>query len=405
MIKKSKKNLLFLKKALTRGTIFLCLFLTLLSGTSFAVDSSQQLQDYENQQQQQAASNNPQPTNDGSTYDANGNLNIANCFKKGSAGFMTFLDSVIWSDDFVDSLIEPWKDVLVRNTCQAFDILGLIQQRDKLREQIRSAYLTCRNEKIPQLKTAYYKSIVEITYVRSIVMGGWIKKTLAPIATVRKNLSDKFVDTEKWFTPSEFDIFWNELELRYAEAKSQYIDQCQMTSWNGVLKKLTAFYEYVLKGGFVDDAKKDWNKSVGSRAAKINQAWTDMTDWENGFSDMFQVNVNNGSASDFWNKFTKSFSDVNVFDPANPFNANSVGTTEEAFQTQERADYSQRQTVLYNTLSTRFYSLYIKGGDTMTEQFMTQANALNDNITGSFSTLENLQKKAESINARQCSGG
>jgi hypothetical protein len=105
---------------------------------------------------------------------------------------MTFLQSTIWSDSFAEGIVEPWDDVLVRNSCHAYDILGLVQKRDKIRQQLRDALLTCRNEKVPQLKAAYYKTSVEIYYARNIVRG-LVVKTYADLNALHVDMTEKYV--------------------------------------------------------------------------------------------------------------------------------------------------------------------------------------------------------------------
>lgn len=333
---------------------------------------------------------------DPGVYDVGGNLRVGKCIKDGGIDFTAFLQAIIWSDSFTDSLVEPWNDVLKRNTCQASDILGLVQQRDKIRKQIRDAFMTCRNEKVPQLKTAYHKTVMEIHFARNVVTGGALAPQLADLDTLAQEVKSKYIDQYHWLTDEEFKVFANELKVRYLDRRNAYKDKCDLTSWKDVWKKMKEFYNGVLGSGLVDEVKKE-GANIKRKGQKIEQAFGNAGSFKEWAKGIIQANVNNQSPGAFWDQFS---GDVNKY---NPFTeTNFPSTTQGVFEARKFSDLILRQQTLKNEMSARFQLLYGSTSDSKLQSFIDAANGLNKTIVDSFIPLNQINECAKTMNKRQC---
>lgn len=337
-------------------------------------------------------------------YDQSGNLNIGKCMKQGSIDFGVFLRSTLWSDTFIESVVEPWRDVLIRNACQAFDLYGLVMQQDKIRKQIRAAFLTCRNDKVPKLKEAYYKTTVEINFARNVVYGGIFVKQYKDMDVLLADMKKKYVDKNSWFTKEQFAIFGNELKVRYADRVSAYVDKCDQGSWAEVRRKFEEFYEQVIKGGFVEDIKKG-AVELKRKAKDVKKAFGDAKSWEEWGKGLLQVNLSGTPCSiedpsgckDFWKDFTDEL------DENNPFTkTNFPSTTQGLFEMKTLTDMVVRQRVLKNEMSTRFQMLYGAAADTTLQEFINASEMLNTEIKDSFAPLNKIKECAKAIGKKQC---
>ncbi|MFA7685529.1 MAG: hypothetical protein WCX95_01875 [Candidatus Gracilibacteria bacterium] len=344
----------------------------------------------------------PTASDTSGVYDQNGNLNVGKCIKKGGIDFVTFLQANLWSDSFVESIVEPWNDVLVHNSCQGYDILGLVQQRDKLRKQIRDAFLTCRNDKIPQLKKAYYKTVVEIGFARNVVFGGPVEKgQLADMDLLLSSLEAKYVNKYHWFLANEFAVFKNELKLRYLDRRAAYVDECNKGSWAEVESKWIEFKKNVIDGEFIKEAGVE----LARKAQKVEQAVGNAKSWEDWAKGLAQVNLNGQACSatdksgcgDFWNQFTGEFNKNDPF-----AKSNSSSTTQEAYETRKWSDFALRQATLKNEMTTRFQMLYGTASDSILKEFMNEAKNLDAEITASFKPLNDIKECSKTMNRRQC---
>ncbi len=331
----------------------------------------------------------PEESMDNSLYDKDGKMKIAKCFTEGGQSFTTFLKSMIWSDSFAEGIVEPWKDVLVRNSCHGYDILGLVQKRDKLRQQIRDALLTCQNAKVPQLKDAYYKTSTEIYYARNVVTGGIAKRVYKDLTTLHAEMTKKYVKGNNWFTPDAFAVFLNELDVRYAERKSAYNDKCEMTSWKDVKNK---FKEFV-SGDFAKDIKNS-GAQLKRKAQKVKKAWGDSASWKEWGKNLGQMNLNGQTLDDFAKDFMANW---NSFDKSPP-----PSSTQGAVSNKQKSDLVLRAQTLENEMSTRFQMLYATGSDSIITEFMESAASLDKTILDSFPVLDKFKEGAKMTNDRQC---
>ncbi|MDA1060223.1 MAG: hypothetical protein O3B47_00320 [bacterium] len=188
-----------------------------------------------------------------------GNLSVGGCIKKGGLDFALFWDSVIYNDDLMEGIVEPWRDITSRNQCHSFDVIGLVKQQDQVRKKIRGAFLTCNTQKLPDLKKAFHKISIEIYYVRHIVDGSvvlnlpydllqhqFFKKE--PVRDMIYNkMKNKYVSAE-FLSQEDFDQLFLLLESKYSERKKAYRDKCENGSWKAVAEKWDEFKEHFANG-------------------------------------------------------------------------------------------------------------------------------------------------------------
>ncbi|MFA6918299.1 MAG: hypothetical protein WC285_05755 [Candidatus Gracilibacteria bacterium] len=339
---------------------------------------------------------------DTGVYDPNGNLRVGRCIQKGNIDFVAFLQATLWSDSFSESIKEPWKDVLKRNTCHSADMFGLIQQRDEIRKRIRDAFLTCRNDQIQRLQTAYYKIVMEIFFARNVVTAGWVAPQLADMNDLVAQLKSKYVDSYGWLSAgTEFDTFANELKLRYIDRRNAYVNangECEETSWSDVKEKAKEFFDSTIRGGFVSEIRSG-SANIVRRAQKIEQAAKSAGSLKEYAKGLLQVNINNQSPGDFWAEFSAEASENNPFTKTN-----FPSTTEAVIQSQILSKSIIDQQSLKNEMSARFQALYGSTSDSNLRLFVDEAVKMNKAVTDSFVPLNQVEQSSENMNNRQCGG-
>src|SRR3989338_4696742 len=159
-------------------------------------------------------------------------LSVGRCISKGGLDFGLFWNSVIYNDDLKEGVIEPWKDILNRNQCQAFDVIGLVKQQDSVRSMVRDSFLTCDTDQLPNLKMAFHKLTAEIYYVRHIVDGGIVmnlpydllkhrffqESAIMDRTKIYNDMRKKYVK-EDMLQQDQFDQLFLLLETKYGPGK------------------------------------------------------------------------------------------------------------------------------------------------------------------------------------------
>jgi len=209
---------------------------------------------------------------DTTTQDSQGNLSVLRCIQKGNIDFSAFLSSMIYNDSFYEGIIEPWKDVLMRNQCQSNDVYTLIKQEDKIRSMIRDAFLTCNNQSIAQLKKSYQKLMVEIYYVRHVVDNGLVIGLPVPVQVslfkdatkisrtqLYNDMSKKYVKAD-FMSQNDFDLLFSKLESKYTSRKDKYVS-CEQSAWEPVGNKWNEFVKFFKEDGA---GLKDAGKTIGA---------------------------------------------------------------------------------------------------------------------------------------------
>lgn len=375
------------------------------------------------------------------------NLSILRCTAKDDGGWADFsnlgdfLNALIWNDSFGEGIIEPWKDALYRNQCQANDIKHLVDNQDKLRKAIRDAFLTCNTQKLDKLTQRYFESLVEVYYVRHIVKSGLIISLPVPELKLRPwnealtedrdtlyaDMQTRYVK-DKILTQSEFDVLFADLEARYGSGntgaavdpdkkyrKDSYII-CDSGSWSQVGERWDLA---------IENFKENWSKAgdtISNSAAEVGNEFVGGKDVETG---TVQFLKGNASAADYFSSFVKlnggdirdegkligeAFSDV-----GKEFTATfeSVGTGEYAsgIQYAKRANDLE---AIKTDMSNEFANLYYVTGDQTLELFLNsldgrqtdkdKSDGLIEIIEQSLPQLRKIEKGCDTINSKQCSG-
>ena len=332
-------------------------------------------------------------------------LVVAQCAAKGNLEFIAFLQSMTFADGVINSTIEPFNDFLFRNQCQGNDESNLINQRDKVKNYIRDAFLTCNTEKLPQLKSALYKLSAEIYYVRNVVDGKVVVNLPAEVLTTR-SLEDedslytpsKTIKSEiqsRYFDPgyiksSELDNFFNKLENKYSDRKKTYI-KCENSSWATVEKRWKQFLD---NAAGAKPALKNAEKAIGGRKEKLVEAITDIG-LESYFKGLVSVNVNNlGSKSgvaqilsDLKTKYTPSSQVVTQSDLLNALSSSE-------------SNYDLN--VMRANLKSTFEVLYKVGSDGANISFTEELERVNKALSDNLKPLSDLKGCAATINSKQC---
>lgn len=378
-----------LKKMGWHGGVFLMLFLSIMN-TVVAVDS------------------------DADAIDPyiEGDLAVAQCAAKGKIDFLAFLEASIFSDGFDQGVVEQFVDIFGRNQCQSADVLSLINRRDKVRSLLRDAFLKCETQKIENLKTAYNKANAEIYYVRHVVdasatgnlpfetltKGGEVENTEAsdkalekfyyPTTKLKSEMKKRYADTGA-IDSTEFDLYFDHLESKYQDRKSNYL-LCESSTWKEVSIK---WQEFIDSAAGTNEAWGDMKRSIGGGAEKIVESVTETT-FENYLSGIVSVSLNNQSPQA---GFEEIVGGVGGFIPSG-----GIVTQESAFSAVQSANVAFDIETIETELRANVETLYKETGDGTVEIFMTGLNDLNQAIIDSYAPQAQILSCTQTINSRQC---
>jgi len=329
-------------------------------------------------------------------------LSLGRCLYKGNTEFSLFINSVIVLDGFVANYLGSFYDVFFKNQCHANDIMSLIRQRDKLRDYIRDAFLTCKTDRIPALKKGFYDINAEIYYVRNIVSSSLaLNLPYSSLSTqalydaeglftseskLKQDMRGNYVDSGI-YSPIEFEALFNKLTVKYDKRKLSYVN-CETTSWDEVETK---WNEFIDTAGGLAPAWKSFSRGVGGRWEKIVEATTDQgfEDYAAGFFGMRVNGLNPGQG------FGEILDELYTY---NPF-----PTKSDALKAVGNARKSYDMNRLQTDLSAEFEILYKETGDTAVEMFVEELELLNISIEDSIPLLEGVEGCARTMDSRQCS--
>lgn len=335
-----------------------------------------------------------------------GKLSVGKCVKKGNLDFLLFLNTLIYSDGFYEGVVEPWKDVLMRNKCHATDVSGLIKQQDKIRKSIRDAFLTCNTQKLPPLEKAFDKLNAEIYYVRHVIDGkivlslpfdilstrmiGDPDSLYTPKSQLYAEMKEKYVN--KTLTIDEFDLLFSKLDFKYQDRKNTYII-CENDSWKAVAEK---FEEFINTAGGITPAWNEAKKAVGRRAEKIVESVTDggLEAWYEG---RFKLNLNN---LPFKEGLSEIGGNMDKYLP-NFEGAPSQGAFLEAMAVVDKAYDLDK---IREEMASNYYSLYKETSDAGIQSLVEGLTGYNKIILDSFKPLDALLKGTKFMNSKQCPG-
>lgn len=349
-----------------------------------------------------------------------GNLSLVRCIKKGNIDFGIFWDAVIYNDSFWEGIVEPWKDVIYRNQCQALDVIALVNQQDGLRNRIRDAFLTCRSEDLPDLKRRFHELTAEIFYVRHIVEGLSLslpfdvlstrqiaKTTIKTRDKLYNEMYNQYVKKGKFFTSGELDSLFIEFENKYAdsiwdteeEKPGPYII-CDRGSWQEVTEKWQEFKEF-----FTEDlgGLRDAGESLEARGRAVAQEFeqidiTKLIKNKESFGDYLasfvEVGINNVAAKqgfeEIADKFSKNLPSMSV-----PTQGQLIsGITSEA----KRVEID----TMIADMSANFYVQYKDASDGTVKTFLEELDKFINTIEEGANLAKKIAKLAKKVIDRQC---
>ncbi|MEK7085823.1 MAG: hypothetical protein AAB953_02305, partial [Patescibacteria group bacterium] len=347
-----------------------------------------------------------------------GNLSVIKCIAKGGLDFGLFLDASIYNDSLKEGIVEPWYDVLRRNQCHTNDIYGLIKQQDKMRKAIRDSFLTCKTQKLPQLKKAFNKMTAEIYYVRHVINSGLIislpfdivnyplfKKSVEIDRSIIYNeMYTKYVNKNS-FTPEDFDKFFLQTESKYQDRKAEYIN-CEKGSWQAVGEKWNEFVKFFSEEGA---GLKEAVKSLGAKAAadkgpslkneitsmKIVELFTTDESFTDYLGSFVQMNVNNLEPADSLEEVSNFLSKDSAGGGGRGVSGGEVAASKQVSDALFEFEKTETE------MRSHFDTLYRKSGDESLELILNNLDGRNVNenddglleiINNSFVPLSEMEK-------------
>lgn len=332
-------------------------------------------------------------------------LSLGRCIYKGNIDFILFLQTLIYSDGFVEGVFEPFRDIFSRNQCQSSDVMNLIKQRDKIRDSIRDSFLSCRNERIPLLRRAYTLVNAEIFYVRHVVEGVLSLALPFDLLNTLMLQSDESLysnDDELYKTMKEryvseilpeddFDVFYKGLRAQYSERKKQYLS-CENGSFKSVAEKFNEFIDDL--GGF-SSALDESQKRIAGRAEKIWEAISDpgLLDYLSG---VVNININKVSPQQSGEDFLEYLAEFGQF-------PSYQRSTYDALLSEVG---SEEMRYLLSTkkaeISSTFSYLYRDNSDQSIKKYLDELKDLNTTLLNSLDDMDKVYECAFSMNLRQC---
>ncbi|MEK7547668.1 MAG: hypothetical protein AAB540_02130 [Patescibacteria group bacterium] len=351
-----------------------------------------------------------------------GKLSLIKCIQKGGLDFWAFWDSVIYSDNLAEGVIEPWNDVLGRNQCHSSDVLMLGKKQDALREAIRDAFMTCKTQKIPSLKEKFLRITAEIYYVRHIVDGGIVMSMPFELLSTRigaeaaitsrgkiyKEMYEKYA--KKDFIPvDKFDNFFLDIESKYKDRIPSYID-CKKGTWEAVSDK---WREFVESGAGTGPALKGASKRLSKAADNVSKEAASMKTMEFLKSDLtlggylksfVQMNINDLPPEQGLQEIGAEISkNMPLFgNPTQSELSSALSSSKKAYDAEKlKSEIDTDFYALYGNISDETFEIVLNtldGRNTKTEQ----NDGLIEIIEGTYPALNKLKEGTKTMNDRQC---
>lgn len=356
-------------------------------------------------------------------------VEILSCIQKGEQEFGTFWRAVIYSDGLYDGTIEPFNDVIFRNSCQTNDIILLTKEQNRLRSMIREEFLKCEPadfenlaeydvEEIDRLKKAFHEVTMEIYYVRNIVdykvaVGlpfGVLntqdlydeKADFDPAIKKKANviyneMFEKYVSED--YSADEFNLFFSKIDKKYKDRIAGY-QNCDSGSWAAVSDRWREFQEF-----FTEDYA-----GLKESSSEISASAKDLAD-EFKEAKLIEVLRGKSGISDFVTALGAI--NVNGLTPAEGFNEvldeflNSL--PEGASITQEallvEIDNKNNDLVfeeMEKSLKAKFEVQYLYNSDQSAELFTEELNNTLEITDNSFTNMSRVLSGVEAMDNRQC---
>lgn len=349
-----------------------------------------------------------------------GEVSVLRCAESGGVDYEAFINSVLWSEKFTD-LFEPIYDVTVRNQCQSLDIAGLTKQQDRIRSLMRTAFLTCNNQNLNEMKKAYYKVTAEIYFVRNLVKGGIVLSVPFDIANGRLGSNPALTDRNdlykgmkerylgKFFNERELGDLFLELETKYEHRVEDYIKCSGGTftevakKWNGFKKNFTEDYGGLKTAlpGIAAEANELAKEVKGIRTAEVFDG--DKLSFKDYARSWVELQVNGVSPQkgvrEILEELQKNFPEVSISTLTNYEVLNRLVHAEKTFKTDQ----------LEAEMRANFDLLYGNGSES-SELFVHQLDGrdskdvlgLLEVLDSSVSALSGIDAGLNDVNLRQC---
>ncbi|MFA5820925.1 MAG: hypothetical protein WC873_02380 [Candidatus Gracilibacteria bacterium] len=338
-------------------------------------------------------------------------VNTVACVKagvNGGIGFEDFINGFMFAQGFTDEVIEPWRDALISNQCQANDLFSLIDQENGIQKEIRKAFLSCNTKNLDKLEKAYRKVVVEIYYVRHVISRkatfnlpfGFISTkpdiTDTPKDKLYSEMAARFVTKKEYFKEDEFSNFFNNMEAKYKDRVPTY-KACANSSWQDVVLKWEEFKTEMTDGFGIEDALNETEKRakhVADVAVDMYKSFTTEEGFKAWVSGLVEINVNNLPAKEgFQAIFDRLKSETNY----------SFVTQGRLIQAGSEVDTIYKNTVSKTEMASRFHALYVNG-DVGIQSFMDELDKLDKAINDTYPLIDGVKACTAAMNKRQCPG-
>ncbi len=338
------------------------------------------------------------------------------CVKAGVNGgieFEDFVNGFMFAQGFSDEVIEPWRDALISNQCQANDLFSLIDKENAIQKQIRKAFLSCNTKDLDKLQKAYKKAVVETYYVRHVISRkatfnlpfGLISTkpdiTNTPRDKLYSDMYERFVTKRTYFEKDEFSNFFSSLEVKYKDRVETY-KACPNSSWKDVVLKWEEFKEN-MKGGFgvnkaFEQSKKRANH-VAEEAVDMYKSFTTKEGFKAWVSGIVEANLNNLPLEEgFQAVLDRLMSEVTY-----KFDLTTGISHSKFLEASSDVDTLYKDNVSKAEMASRFHAIYVNN-DVSIQSFLDELDKLDKTINDTYPLIDGVKDCAAAMNKRQCPG-
>lgn len=347
------------------------------------------------------------------------NLDIISCGNTYFKDLGVFLETIVGFHGFFGNFSDYVLDIFERNTCHAYDILMLDKQLDKIKRDIQQAYLKCKPDKIPDLKTAYFKTDAEIYYVRHIVDSSidWVSTlSLGLVSSKEKSkeqidqagvFKDPYGDMVSKYTSvvggkEEFDKLYKNLQIKYSERKYNYVQCKSGGGWQEVQDK---WKEFINNWGGAKEAGEEFKKDVVGGAQEIKESFPFLNFSKNPavkappytfgtfLQNTFDVSINGVTPK-------KAFQDI-MSDASKSFVTYSPNIST-VYNTVGNEDIRYKLDIDRAKLEAKYKTLYLQTTDSAIAEFLGSLDALKKTIKESVLYAAGITKCVRTVLSKQC---
>lgn len=315
------------------------------------------------------------------------------CAANADLKFKDFLSSVISYDGFT----EAFEDVIFTNSCQQYDIDNKINQLSKVREQIRKSFYNCDDKRANALSQTYNDALTELYYIRHSVTsdpfdasGSSFNKYDASLeGDLYFDMKERFVDDKAYYTDSEFDLLYENLQASYKNRRKEYLS-CNDFVVTDLIEKWNEFTETA--GGFkkgAEKAQKKINRGIKRLESTPPKATGNLL-W--GFLDARTNGIDPLSGiSQIYDETKKDLPFADLPESQGLVFDSYIGEISAYQEELTQAKFLARYDLLYKNTT-----------DSIRESFENKLKETNTTVKETFPTLNNLNGCISAISLRQC---